>query len=61
MYSNQFGIKVSIIEPGFFKTRLNEEEVIRKMIQKGYDKLPEEKKEALSPDFVDKCKQTNLK
>ena len=54
-YCQQFGIKVSIMEPSFFKTPIADTNRIRNFIQKGYDRLPEEVKTQFVPDYVDKC------
>ncbi|KAJ8406009.1 hypothetical protein AAFF_G00308970 [Aldrovandia affinis] len=49
-----FGVKVLCIEPGFFKTSVTDVEILRKSLEKIWNKLPQEIKEDYGSDFLDK-------
>ncbi|XP_030052527.1 retinol dehydrogenase 16 isoform X1 [Microcaecilia unicolor] len=49
-----FGVKVCIIEPGFFKTFVTDPKYIGKNLEQIWNRLPAETKEAYKQDFFDK-------
>nr|XP_046216961.1 retinol dehydrogenase 1 isoform X2 [Oncorhynchus gorbuscha] len=48
-----FGVKVSIIEPGFFKTGVTRLDLIEADLQRLWNRLPEEVKHSYGPKFFD--------
>lgn len=52
-----FGIKVSIIEPGFFKTGVTSLAVIEKDLQRLWDRLSPEVRDSYGVQYFDKCKK----
>ncbi|XP_054644455.1 dehydrogenase/reductase SDR family member 9 isoform X2 [Dunckerocampus dactyliophorus] len=52
-----FGVKVSCIEPGFFKTNLTNIEHVNNNLKKLWDRLPQEVKDDYGQDFL----ETSLK
>ncbi|XP_041699346.1 retinol dehydrogenase 5-like [Coregonus clupeaformis] len=46
-----FGVKVSIIEPGFFKTGVTRLDLIEADLQRLWNRLPEEVKHSYEPNF----------
>ncbi|XP_073525147.1 retinol dehydrogenase 7-like [Phyllobates terribilis] len=49
-----FGVKVSIIEPGFFKTELTNPELHKKSIKHLWDQASEEVKKSYGPEYFNK-------
>ena len=50
-----FGIKVSIIEPGFFKTAVTRLDIIEADLKRLWSRLPQEVKDSYGPTYFDKC------
>ena len=59
-YVHQYGIKVSILEPGFFATNICSPENIKYQCEKGYANLSEEQKKLVNPEYIQKCKREIL-
>ncbi|XP_059101610.1 17-beta-hydroxysteroid dehydrogenase type 6-like isoform X1 [Peromyscus eremicus] len=53
--TQDFGVKVSIIEPGSFKTGLTHANLILERIKKVWEAVPEHVKEAYGQQFFDDC------
>lgn len=51
-----FGIKVSCIEPGFFRTNVTDIILLRANVKKLWDRLPQEVKEDYGDGFLEACK-----
>jgi len=51
-----FGVKVSIIEPGSFKTRMTDAELIIEKTKKTWEATPEHIRESYGQQFFDDCK-----
>lgn len=51
-----FGVEVSIIEPGFFKTAVTQQDLIEADLRRLWNRLPQDVKDLYGPTFVDKCK-----
>ncbi|XP_020787504.1 retinol dehydrogenase 1 [Boleophthalmus pectinirostris] len=49
---HHFGIKVSIIEPGFFKTAVTSSEAIKSDVQRLWNRLPQEVKDSYGEDYM---------
>ncbi|XP_043931508.1 retinol dehydrogenase 7-like, partial [Protopterus annectens] len=49
-----FGVNVSIVEPGFFKTGVTNIEIIEKDLKRLWDKLPPSVKDDYGPKYLDK-------
>ncbi|XP_036965472.1 retinol dehydrogenase 1 [Acanthopagrus latus] len=49
-----FGIKVSIIEPGFFKTAVTRLDIIEADLKRLWSRLPQEVKDSYGPTYFDK-------
>ncbi|XP_054471270.1 dehydrogenase/reductase SDR family member 9 isoform X2 [Anoplopoma fimbria] len=47
-----FGIKVSCIEPGFFKTNVTDVEIMQKNLRKLWDRLPQNVKDEYGPGYL---------
>ncbi|XP_074550999.1 retinol dehydrogenase 7-like [Halichoeres trimaculatus] len=56
-----FGVKVSCLEPGFFRTGLTDMEMLRNSLRKLWDRLPQDVKDDYGPCFLEtsleKCEQ----
>lgn len=50
-----FGISVSIIEPGFFKTNITRLDLIEADLRRLWDRLPQEVKDSYGPTYFDEC------
>lgn len=50
-----FGIKVSIIEPGFFKTNVTRLDLIEADLRRLWSRLPQEVKDCYGPTYFDDC------
>lgn len=50
-----FGIKVSIIEPGFFKTNVTRLDLIEADLRRLWSRLPQEVKDSYGPTYFDDC------
>ncbi|KAM9368148.1 retinol dehydrogenase 16-like [Phaethornis superciliosus] len=50
-----FGVKVCIIEPGYFKTDVTSAEILEKNFLAVWKKLPEETKASYGEDYLKKC------
>lgn len=50
-----FGVKVSIVEPGFFKTAVTNLESIEASLRQLWDRLPPETRLSYGEDFFHKC------
>lgn len=50
-----FGIKVSIIEPGFFKTAVTRLDIIEADLKRLWSRLPQEVKDSYGPMYFDEC------
>ncbi|XP_030840998.1 retinol dehydrogenase 7-like [Strongylocentrotus purpuratus] len=55
-----YGIKVSILEPGFFKTQLTSPEKTRSEIKKSWDRLSKEKQAEFEPDMHEKLSNISV-
>ena len=53
---HNFGVKVSIIEPGYFKTMITNVENLEKSFISTWEKLPEEMKASYGENYLKKCK-----
>lgn len=51
-----FGIKVSIIEPGFFKTGVTRVDLINADLRRLWTRLSEDVKDSYGAAYFDKCK-----
>ncbi|KAL9950576.1 hypothetical protein ACROYT_G043092 [Oculina patagonica] len=49
-----WGIKVSIMEPGGFKTQITEPQVVEKQMRQGWDDLSEDLKKEYGKDYLEK-------
>ncbi|XP_051261021.1 retinol dehydrogenase 1 [Dicentrarchus labrax] len=47
----QFGVKVSIIEPGFFKTAVTQQDLIEADLQRLWSRLPQDVKDSYGPKY----------
>ncbi|KAM3861972.1 dehydrogenase/reductase SDR family member 9 [Diretmus argenteus] len=47
-----FGVKVMCIEPGFFKTNVSDQKLLKNGLQKVWDKLPRDVKDDYGDDFL---------
>ncbi|NXV70786.1 H17B6 dehydrogenase, partial [Atlantisia rogersi] len=50
-----FGVKVSIIEPGYFKTMITSTKSLEKNLISIWEKLPEETKASYGENYLKKC------
>lgn len=50
-----FGISVSIIEPGFFKTNVTRLDLIEADLKRLCGRLPQEVKDSYGPAYFDEC------
>ena len=50
-----FGIKVSIIEPGFFKTNVTSLDLINADLRRMWTRLPQDVKDSYGPAYIDEC------
>lgn len=51
------GVSVHIIEPGFYKTEIINPEITRKLVEKGIERIPKEKRKGLDEEYyVNQCK-----
>lgn len=55
-----FGIKVSCIEPGFFRTNVTDITLLETNMKKLWGRLPQEVKEDYGDDFLKLCKLLHL-
>ncbi|XP_013856923.1 retinol dehydrogenase 1 [Austrofundulus limnaeus] len=53
---HKFGIKVSIIEPGFFKTNITNSDLISADLKKLWARLPQETKSSYDATYIEKYK-----
>lgn len=53
-----FGIKVCIIEPGFFKTQVTSLELLERELQRLWNRLTPEVKESYGEKYLPQCKYT---
>lgn len=51
-----FGVKVSIIEPGFFKTAVTRLDLIEADLQRLWDRLPSDVRESYGSKYLEECK-----
>lgn len=51
-----FGVKVSMIEPGYFKTAITNVENLEKNFLSIWEKLPEETKASYGENYLKECK-----
>ncbi|XP_061419382.1 dehydrogenase/reductase SDR family member 9-like [Lethenteron reissneri] len=56
-----FGIKVVIIEPGFFKTNLTDDKKFTKCLRDIWATLPKDTRHQYGEDFIDKVTEANTK
>lgn len=50
-----FGIKVSIIEPGFFKTNVTRLDLIESDLRRLWSRLPQDIRDSYGPTYFDDC------
>lgn len=50
-----FGINVSIIEPGFFKTNVTRLDLIEADLRRLWSRLPQDVKDSYGPQYFDDC------
>lgn len=50
-----FGIKVSIVEPGFFKTNVTRLDLIEADLRRLWDRLPRSVRDSYGPAYFDDC------
>lgn len=50
-----FGIKVSIIEPGFFKTGVTRLDLIEADLKRLWTRLPQDVKDSYGETYLDDC------
>lgn len=50
-----FGISVSIIEPGFFKTNVTRLDLIEADLRRLWSRLPQPVKDSYGPTYFDEC------
>lgn len=50
-----FGVSVSIIEPGFFKTNITRLDLIEADLERLWSRLPQEVKDSYGPAYLDEC------
>ena len=50
-----FGVKVSIIEPGFFKTGVTRLDLIEADLKRLWDRLPQDVKDSYGENYLDEC------
>lgn len=55
-----FGIKVCIVEPGFFKTAVTSLEPIERELHRLWNQLSPEVKASYGDKYLDKCKYNGL-
>ncbi|MEE6521847.1 hypothetical protein FKM82_020180 [Ascaphus truei] len=55
-----FGVKVSIIEPGFFKTGVTSLDIIEKDLHRLWDRLTPEVRHSYGDIYFNKCKYGNI-
>lgn len=51
-----FGVKVSVIEPGYFKTMITNTELLENNFVSIWEKLPEEIKASYGENYLKQCK-----
>lgn len=51
-----FGVKVSVIEPGYFKTMITNAENVEKNLLSIWEKLLEETKASYGENYLKECK-----
>lgn len=51
-----YGVKVSCIEPGFFKTNVTDTGMLKDNLKKLWDRLPQEVRDDYGHDFLGKSK-----
>lgn len=51
-----FGVKVSIIEPGFFKTAVTRLDLIEADLQRLWDRLPSDVRDSYGSQYLEECK-----
>jgi 11-cis-retinol dehydrogenase len=56
MEMSHFGIKVSILEPGFFQTAVTRHDLMEENLRALWDRLPQDVREAYGPKYVEQCK-----
>lgn len=55
-----FGIKVSCIEPGFFRTNVTNITLLKTSMRKLWERLPQEVKKDYGDDYLEACKLLHL-
>lgn len=50
-----FGVSVSIIEPGFFRTNITRLDLIEADLRRLWSRLPEPVKASYGPTYLDEC------
>ncbi len=50
-----FGVKVSIIEPGFFKTAVTQLDLIEADLRRLWNRLPQQVKDSYGATYFDDC------
>ena len=53
---SHFGIKVSILEPGFFQTAITRLDLMEVNLRALWDRLPLEVRDSYGPKYFDQCK-----
>ncbi|KAL8163992.1 UNVERIFIED_CONTAM: Retinol dehydrogenase 7 [Gekko kuhli] len=53
--SASFGLKVSIIEPGFFRTAITDDKALINNLKSLWEELPDETKRAYGESFLEQC------
>ncbi|XP_061925842.1 retinol dehydrogenase 7-like [Entelurus aequoreus] len=56
-----FGVKVACIEPGFFKTKVSDVELVNNNLKKLWARLPQDVKEDYGQEFLEKSLKTTYK
>lgn len=51
-----FGVKVSVIEPGYFRTMITNVDNLEKNFRSSWEKLPQEIKESYGEGYLRQCK-----
>lgn len=56
----QFGIKVSIIEPGFFKTAVTQLDLIEGDLKRLWNRLPQDVKDSYGATYINDCEWKHI-
>lgn len=52
-----FGLSVSIIEPGFFKTGITQLDLLEADLRRLWSRLPQDARDSYGPTYFDECEQ----